>query len=168
MATGPTGEDCSPHLTCEEVWRALGRASFAVVGHVNPAGEPRSSGIVYAVVDRHLYVAVDPTGWKARQIADGAVVSVTVPVRRGGILALLIPIPPATISFHARVVLHPAGSLDVAALPKQLRALLPDERRASACVLELVPEGRFATYGIGVSLQQMRDPVAARDLVPIG
>jgi hypothetical protein len=122
---------------------------------------------VYAVVDRHLYVAVAPDGWKARQIDDGSTVSVTVLVRRGGPLSLLFPIPPATISFHARVALHPAGTLDGAALPKQLRALVPAERRASATVLELVPEGRFLTYGLGVSLQQMRDPAVSRALVPV-
>jgi hypothetical protein len=99
MTTTKHGERSSPHLSCKEVWRAIGHSSFAVLSHVNDAGEPRSSGIVYAVVDRHLYVAVDPTGWKARQIADGATVSVTVPVRRGGILSLLFPIPPATVSF---------------------------------------------------------------------
>ena len=167
MTPSSNGEAASPHLCCDDVWRALTRSSFAVLGHVTPAGEPRSSGVVYTVVDRRLYVAVDPRGWKARQIADGSIVSLTVTVRRGGILSLLFPIPPATVSFHARAVVHPAGSLDGAALPKELTAIVPEERRAAACVLELVPEGRFATYGIGVSLQRMRDPVAARDLVPV-
>ena len=45
-------------LTLEQVWRALGRASFAVLGYVTPDGEPRSSGVVYQVADRRLYVAV--------------------------------------------------------------------------------------------------------------
>ena len=42
--------------------------------------------------------------------ADGRV-AVTVPVRRGGILSLVAPIPPATVSFHGTAVVHPAGSL---------------------------------------------------------
>jgi hypothetical protein len=156
-----------PTLCCDDVWQAIERASFAVLGHVTASGEPRSSGIVYAVEKRHLYVAVAPDCWKARQIADGGVVSLTVPVRRGGLLSLLVPIPPATISFHAGVVVHPAGSLDRASLPDQLKRLVPEMRQASATLLELVPEGRFLTYGIGVSLNAMRNPLTARAQVPV-
>jgi hypothetical protein len=155
-----------PDLTAERVWHELEKASFAVISYVTPAGKPRSSGVVYAVVARRLYLAVDPTGWKARQIADGAEVAVTVPVRRGGVLALVIPIPPATISFHARVTVHPAGSVSIESLPKQLARLLPPERQ-SACLLEMVPEDMFLTYGVGVSLQGMRKPAAAQARVPV-
>ncbi len=31
-----------PRLTSEQVWQAVARASFAVLSHVTPAGEPRS------------------------------------------------------------------------------------------------------------------------------
>lgn len=154
----------------DEDWHAIDHASFAVLAvlaHTNAAGEPRTSGVVYAVVDRHLYVAVAPDGWKARQIADGDPVSVTVTVRRGGLLSLVFPIPPATITFQARAIVHPAGSMVASELPEPLRALVPAERTTSAMLLELVPEGRFVTYGIGVSLNQMRDPVASRALVPV-
>ncbi len=95
------------------VWQALAKASFAVVSHVNAAGEPRSSGVVYGTADRRLYFAVAPDGWKARQITTGQEVAVTVPVRRGGILSLLAPIPPATITFVAKATVHPAGSFDI-------------------------------------------------------
>jgi hypothetical protein len=155
-----------PGLTTERVWRELESASFAVIGHVTPAGKPRSSGVVYAVAGQRLYVAVDPLGWKARQITDGAEVAVTVPIRRGGVLSLVFPIPPATISFHARVTVHPAGSVSIGSLPRQLARLLPPDRR-SVCLLELVPEGTFLTYGVGVSLQAMTNPAAARARVPV-
>ena len=154
-------------VSSDVVWKALAKASFAVVSHVNSDGEPRSSGIVYGVVDRHLYVAVAADGWKARQIATGQEVAVTVPVRRGGILSLLVPIPPATITFEARAIVHPAGSLEVTSLSKELAKLVPEERKAGSCIIELVPEGRFLTYGIGVSLMDMRDPALARARVPV-
>ena len=154
-------------LSTEAVWQALAKASFAVVSHVNSAGEPRSSGVVYGTVDRRLYVAVAADGWKARQIAIGQEVAVTVPVRRGGILALLVPIPPATITFHARATVHPAGSLDIGSVSKGLLKLVPEARKAGSCVIELVPEGRFLTYGIGVSLMDMRDPALAIARVPV-
>ncbi len=123
------------------VWKSLTKASFAVIGHVNAAGEPRSSGVVYGVADRRLYVAVAAHGWKARQIATGEEVAVTVPVRRGGILALLVPIPPATITFHARATVHPAGSLDLGSISKDLEKLVPEARKTGSCVIELMPKG---------------------------
>jgi hypothetical protein len=153
-------------LTAERVWDEIAKASFAVVSYVTPGGEPRSSGIVYGVHAGRLFVAVAPDGWKARQIRNGQQASVTVPVRRGGLLSLLAPIPPATISFHARATVHPAGTLVLGSLSKKLESLVPRDRRA-AVVLELLPEGAFLTYGIGVSLMAMRDPVAARGRVPV-
>ncbi len=89
------------------------------------------------------------------------------PVRRGGLLSLLAPIPPATITFHARATVHPAGSLDVGSVSKELERLIPEARKAGSCIIELVPEGRFLTYGIGVSLMDMRDPVRALARVPV-
>jgi hypothetical protein len=161
------GDAPAARLTSDEVWRALARASFAVVSHVTPSGAPRSSGVVYAVAERRMYVAVAPDGWKAKHIASNGQVAVTVPVRRGGLLSLLLPIPPATISFHARAIVHPAGALDIHSLSRALESLLPADRRASAAVLEIVPEGRFVTYGLGVTLTQLANPAAARAHVPV-
>jgi hypothetical protein len=154
-------------VSSEVVWHALAKASFAVVSHVNAAGEPRSSGVVYGVADRRVYVAVAADGWKARQIVTGQEVAVTVPVRRGGILGLLVPIPPATITFHARATVHPAGSLDIGSVSKELLKLVPEARKAGSSVIELVPEGRFLTYGIGVSLMEMANPARALARVPV-
>jgi hypothetical protein len=65
---------------------------------------------VYKVAGHKLVVAVAPGSWKARHIAADGRVAVTVPVRRGGILSLAVPIPPAAISFHGTAVVHAAGS----------------------------------------------------------
>jgi hypothetical protein len=154
------------HDLAHRVWRELARMSFAVLSYVTPTGEPRSSGVVYAVVDRRLYVAVAVDSWKARHIAAHGRVAVTVPVRRGGLMSLLFPIPPATVSFHGTAVVHPAGALDAMPVP-QLAALVPPERRAVCRVVEIVPEGDFVTYGIGVPLQDMRVPARSRARVPV-
>jgi hypothetical protein len=161
------GQRAGLRLTSEQVWRALAKASFAVVGYVTPSGEPRSTGVVYKAVGGRMYVAVAPDGWKAKHIAASGRVAVTVPVRRGGILSLLLPIPPATISFHGTAIVHPAGSPEVRARLKDLGALLPPERQATACLVEILPAGEFLTYGIGVPLMEMRDPAAARGRVPV-
>jgi hypothetical protein len=156
-----------PGLTSEQVWRAVARASFAVLSHVTPGGEPRSSGVVYKASGRRLVVAVAPGSWKARHVTTDGRVAVTVLVRRGGILSLVMPIPPATISFHGTAVVHPAGSPQASSLLDELGSLVPANRRASACVIEIIPAGAFRTYGIGVSLRAMLNPAAAQARVPI-
>jgi hypothetical protein len=154
-------------LTSEQVWHALGKASFAVLSYVTPSGEPRSSGVVYKMLNRRLYVAVEPSGWKARHVAACGRVAVTVTVRRGGLLSLVAPIPPATVSFHATAIVHDPGSPEVGPLLEQLGSLLPAERRSSASIIEIVPEGTFVTYAIDIPLRKMRDPVVARARVPV-
>lgn len=156
-----------PRLTSQQVWRAVARASFAVLSHLTPAGDPRSSGVVYKAIGRRLVVAVAPGSWKAIHVAADGRVAVTVLVRRGGILSLVAPIPPATVSFHGAAVVHPAGSPQARSLLDELGSLIPAERRASACVIEITPVGAFRTFGIGVSLRAMLDPAAAQARVPV-
>jgi Pyridoxamine 5'-phosphate oxidase len=166
-AAGDGGQPMAARLTSEQVWRQVAKASFAVIGYVTPAGEPRSSGVVYKTVGRRLYVAVAPDSWKAKDVAASGRVAVTVPVRRGGLLSLVAPIPPATISFHAAAIVHPAGAPQVRSLLQELGSLIPAERRTSACVIEILPEGAFVTYGLAVSLSKLRDPAAARARIPV-
>jgi hypothetical protein len=154
-------------LTTEQVWRRIAKASFAVVSYVTPTGQPRSSGVVYKAIGRRLYVAVAADSWKARHIAASGRVAVTVTVRRGGLLSLVAAIPPATISFHAAAIVHPAGSPQVGPLLQELGSLIPAERQTSGCVIEVVPEGAFLTYALGVPLRRMRDPAAAAARVPV-
>ena len=161
------GQPTAARLTTEQVWHELAKASFAVLGYVTPSGEPRSSGVVYKTVGRRLYVAVASDSWKAKHVAASGRVAVTVPVRRGGLLSLVAPIPPATISFHATAIVHPAGSLRARSLLTELGSLIPAERQASGAIIEVVPEGAFVTYGLGVSLSKLRDPAAARARVPV-
>jgi len=156
------GGNARPGLTSEQVRRVVARASFAVLSHVTPAGEPRSSGVVCKTAGRKLVVAVAPGSWKARHVAADGRVAVTVLVRRGGILSLVVPIPPATISFHGTAVVHPAASPQARSLLDELGSLVPAERQASACVVEIIPAGAFRTFGIGVSLRAMLNPAAAQ------
>lgn len=165
MAT--TNQEAVSGLTSGQVWRELAKASFAVVSYVTLAGEPRSAGVVYAIAERRLYVVTATDSWKARHIAASGQVAVTVPVRRGGLMSLLLPIPPATISFHASAIVHPASSLAGLAVPEQLMSLLPAERRAASRVIEIVPAGQFLTYGVGIPLRQMRNPALARARVSV-
>jgi len=159
-------ESASSLVTPELVWQKLASSSFAVIGYVTPGGAPRSSGVVYTTVGKRLYTAVAPDSWKARHIAASKRVSVTVPVRRGGILSLVLPIPPATISFHAAAIAHPSGSLKLASISRQLESMVPADRRKAAVVIELTPEGDFLTYGLGVPLMDMQKPQRSQAAVP--
>ena len=167
METETRNSELQLRHTSEQVWRHIAKASFAVLSHVTPSGEPRSSGVVYRILGRRLYVAVAPDSWKAQQVAADGRVAVTVPVRRGGILSLVAPIPPATVSFHGTAVVYPAGSPQARSVLNDVGSLIPAERRTSACVIEITPAGAFRTYGLGVSLRAMLDPAAAQARVPV-
>jgi len=168
ISTQPKGShstDTGPRLTAQDVWRAVSRASFAVLSHVTPAGAPRSSGVVYAVSGDRMLVAVAKDSWKARHIGTDGLVSVTVPIRRGGPLSLLLPIPPATVSFPAVATIHSGETLyRIPALAK----LVPPERWASCVIVDVRPTGHYVTYGVGVPLLRMRDPVRSRARIPAG
>jgi hypothetical protein len=58
---GIASQPTAARLTTEQVWDRLADGSFAVVSYVTPAGEPRSSGVLYKSVGRRLYVAFAPT-----------------------------------------------------------------------------------------------------------
>jgi hypothetical protein len=165
--TGSTGT-AGPRLTADDIWRTVARGSFAVISWVTPTGEPRSAGVLYTVVDRRMYVVTGVDSWKARHIATGGHVAVTVPIRRGGPLALLFPIPPATVSFRGSASVHPGTEVSRLSLPERFVKLLPPRARATSCVLDVRPEGWFVTYGVGVSLRQMPHPELARARVPVG
>jgi hypothetical protein len=155
-------------LSSADVWRALEKASAAVIGHVTPSGKPRTSAVVYKCLERRLYVAVAPDSWKARQINSGDQVSMTVLIPRGGLLSLVFPIPPATITFHGTAHVHPADAPEVRPLLARLKSLLPPERAHSACLIQITPEGEFLTFGVGVPLMAMRHPALSRAHIPTG
>jgi hypothetical protein len=159
----------NPHResSTEEVWSLIARRTFAVLSYVTPMGEPRSSGVVYKAIGRHLYVSVAHDSWKAKHIAQRPQVAVVVPVRRGGLLSLLMPIPPATIGFHGTAVLQSAGSDEEHPIPEELASLIPAERRKSSCLIDITPAGDFVTYGVGVSLKGMLDPAASHGRVHV-
>jgi hypothetical protein len=154
-------------LTSQQIWQALEKGSFGIISYVTPTGETRSSGVMYKARGHRLYVVVAPESWKAWHIALNDNVAMTVPVRRGGLLSLIFPIPPATISFHGTALVHAGDVPQVDGIVEQLGNLLPAERRSSSSILEITPEGSFVTYGIGVSLNAMRDPKLARARVPV-
>ena len=154
-------------LLTDDVWRAIERRSFAIVSYATPAHDPRSSGVLYKVLGRKILVAAGEESWKTKHIAASGRVAVTVPVRRGAVLSLLAPIPPATISFHGAATVHAAGAPSAVPLVDVFGPMLPPDKRSAMSIIEIVPEGKFVMYAIGIPLRLMRDPEVARARVPV-
>lgn len=156
-----------PTLTTEDVWAAIREASFSVFGHLTPSGEPRTSGVMHLAIGRTIWVTTSLDSWKSRHVRRDGRVSMTVLVPRGGLLAHVLPIPPATISFHGTATVHTGDSPEAEEVVERLGARLPEERRVSIAAIAVAPDGEFLTYGLGVPLLRMRDPTRSRAHVSV-
>jgi hypothetical protein len=153
----------SLQLSSEQVWRALEREIFAVLGMVTAKGEARTVGIVYTIHDRKLYIVSDKSAWKVRYIRQNPHVSLTVTIAKRIPFLPWIKIPAATITFSGVAAVHDPEEISTKVLHALLRGLeLNAKTRAELCVLEVQPLGDFVTYGIGIPLMAMRHPEKAR------
>lgn len=155
-------------LSTEQVWEAIEKELFAVIGMVTAQNEARTVGVLYVVRRRKLYVATGKDTWKRRHIAANPHVSVTVPVAKHVPFLPWLKIPAATITFCATADILEAGDRSAEVLQTVFRDMAADpELLANSCVIELTPERDFVTYGIGIPLMQMRDPEKARGRAPV-
>lgn len=156
-------------LTTDQVWQAIDKELFAVLGMVTAKGEARTVGIVYVVRDRKLYIGTDQDAWKTRHVSANPHVSMTIPIAKRIPFLPWIKIPAATITFCGEARVLPAGETPPQILQAVFRGMAEDDERvASSCLIEVTPIKEFITYGVGVSLMQMRDPKIARGRVPVG
>ena len=146
----------------------MSRQIFAVLATVTDNQEPRCSGVVYVVGDRTVYIGVERTSWKARHIARNSHVSLTVTIPKRIPFFPWVRIPPATISFQGEASIHSPDEIPADVGRALLRGLEGStELMKSACVIRVKPQGRFLTYGVGVSLWTMRKPEQARGYAPV-
>lgn len=156
-------------LTTEQVWQVIEKELFAVLGMVTAKGEARTVGIVYVVRDRKLYIGTDQDSWKARHVDANPHVSLTIPIAKRIPVMPWIKIPSATITFCGEARVLPAGETPTEILQAVFRGMAEDEELvATSCLIEVTPVKEFITYGVGVSLMQMRDPKKARGRVAVG
>jgi hypothetical protein len=156
-------------LSPEQVWPAIEKELFAVLGMVTASGQARTVGIVYVVRDRKLFIATGQDTWKARHIAANPHVSITIPIAKRIPIMPWIKIPAATITFSGVARVLPAQDAPPDLLRAVFRQMADDAAMvADSCLIEVTPEGDFITYGVGVSLMQMRDPEQARGRAPVG
>lgn len=155
-------------LTSGQVWDALALELFAVLGMVNRRQEARTVGVVYVVEGRKLYVGTGKDTWKVKHLQHNPSVSVTVPIAKRVPLMPWIKVPAATITFSGSAAVLEAEDVPDALWKRVFRTEAQDPATISDMVLlEIVPEGEFLTYGVGVSLLQMRNPDQARGRAPV-
>jgi hypothetical protein len=155
-------------LTTEQVWQEIEANLFAVLGMVTPTGEARTAGIVYVVDDHKLYIATAKAAWKTKHIARNPHVSLTIPIAKHIPFLPWIKIPAATITFSGVATVLEHRDVKAAVLKKLYRDVVKDEKAmAESCIIEVMPQEDFITYGVGIPLMQMRFPVKARGRVAV-
>ena len=155
-------------LTTDQIWQEIEQNVFAVLGMVTPKGESRSVGVVYVVEDYKLYIITDQAAWKTKHITCNRHASLAIPITKRILLMPWVKIPAATITFSgvANVLKH--GEFKASVLKKLYRGVVKDKKAiAESCVIEVIPQKDFITYGVGVSLGQMRFPDKARSRVAV-
>ncbi len=155
-------------LASEQVWEALKKELFAVLGMVTAKGEARTVGIVYIVDNRKLYIASNKETWKVRHVTANPNISLTVTIPKRIPFMPFIKIPAATITFSGKARVLNAADVSDAVKKMLLRGLDPDsEEVANMAVMEIEPAGNFVTYSVGVSMMTMRHPEQARGRAPV-
>ncbi len=150
-------------LTTDQVWQEIEKNLFAVLGMVTPKGEARTVGIVYIVHGGKLYIGSQKETWKVKHIRHNPHVSLTVTIAKRVPFLPWIKVPAATITFAGDAKILANNEADPAVLKALYRDVVKDEAAmAASCVIEVTPQGEFVTYGVGVSLMQMRFPDKAR------
>jgi hypothetical protein len=103
-----------------------------------------------------------------RHISDNPHVSITVPIPKRIPFLPWIKIPSATITFSGRASVMAPGEAPIGVTNLLFRGLERDEKEMSAtCIIEVLPEKDFITYGVGMPLLQMRIPEKARRRVSV-
>ena len=150
-------------IPTEKVWQAIEKNMFAVLGMVTAKGEARTAGIVYIVHNRQLYLISQKQAWKTRHITQNPAVSLTVTIPKSIPFMPWVQIPAATITFSGQATVQDAEKLPAEILHKLLRGAEKDgEMLKNTVVITVRPTGEFVTYGVGISLMDMRFPEKAR------
>lgn len=148
--------------SADEIWPHIEKWSFGVLSFVTTKGESRSAGVMYKVKDRVIYVMTGEDTWKVRHIKANPNVSMTVTIQR---LPIRIrQVPPAVISFAGTASVVDWDEIDPGMQSALTRGVgdMP-----GTCVIKIVPEGHFVTYGIGIPAMEMRKPEKSRARVPV-
>jgi len=133
---------------------------FATLATSSADNRPHVAGVLYALVGRDLYVHTDETSRKARNVAETGRAAVCIPIDA-------VPDgPPFTASLQGQAELLAIDHPDIAKLVDDgsLAAITShgELERPGTCFVKVTPGRRVATYGIGVSPDELAaDPLSA-------
>jgi general stress protein 26 len=159
-------EDTSGDRQRKVVERALKRSSFCMLATSSEGNRPHVVGVLYAAVERLLYVSTLQTSVKARNIRANPRVAVCIPVRR-------FPVgPPFHVAFQGQAELCSRDDPRVARLLEG-RRLKPITSHGElddpdSCFVIITPGRRVASYGLGMPVRRLlRDPLHANRSVEL-
>jgi hypothetical protein len=153
-------------LTSEFVWHEIEKEIFAVLGMVTSNNESRTVGIIYVVRNGRFYISSSKEAWKVKHIAQNPQVSMTIPIHKHVPFMPWIKIPAATITFSGVAQILEPEETPTEIVQAIFRGMAENETlMAESCLIEVKPVKEFITYGVGISLMQMRDPKLARGRV---
>ena len=154
--------------TTENVWAAINKELFAVLGMVTDQNQSRTVGILYIVNGRKFYIGTGIRSWKARHVAKNPFVSLTIPIAKRIPVAPWIKIPQATITCSGTAKVIPGDEAPAGLLKEVFRHKAEDpEFMKDNCLIEVIPRGDFITYGIGIPLIKMSQPELSRGRAPV-
>jgi len=142
------------------VERAIQRHSFCALATASADHPPHVTGVLYAAVDRTIYVSTLQSSIKARNIGASGRAAVCIPVRR-------IPFaPPFCVQFQGRAEILAVDDATVVGVIQtgRLKKITShgELQHPEACLARITPGRRVATYGLGVPLRELlRDPLSA-------
>jgi general stress protein 26 len=155
-------------ISSNQVWEAIHKQLFAVLGMVTKDGEARTVGIVYIEQDGKLYITSKKQTWKIRHIVQNPHVSLTVPIHKRIPFLPWIKIPAATITFSGTANLLTYQDVSDEIIQKLFRGIeFSEAEQGDLRIIEVTPVGDFITYGIGVPMMKMREPEKARGKVAV-
>ncbi len=133
---------------------------FCVLATSSTENRPHAAGVLYALVDRDLYVHTDLASRKARNIAANHRVAVCVPIHAAS------DAPPFTASLQGTAAIVALDDPEVTMLIEQGRLDViishGELERPGTCFVKITPGRHVATYGIGVSTEELAaDPLSA-------
>lgn len=159
-AGSPDGSSTGAPTGRDAVEAAIAGNWFAMLATTSNENRPHVAGVLYALVGRDLYVNTDETSRKARNIAATGRAAVCIPIGGGP------DAPPSTASLQGTAELLANDHPEIAELVAsgRLAAITShgELERPGTCMVKITPSGRVATYGIGVSEEDMAaDPLNA-------
>jgi len=142
------------------VAEAIARNSFCTLATSSAQNRPHAAGVLYALVGRDLYVNTDADSRKARNVADNPRVAVCIPISAdpGG--------PPFTVSLQGSAVLLQNDDPEITGFVEDgsLAAVTShgELERPGTCFIRISPGRRVATYGVGMTAEEIAaDPLSA-------